>query len=221
LGTIQKDKPETMKKISLTILITITMFNLFGQGTKSKVDKEFKKISSKIYCVIKVEVADDKDADFEVQGDDQPVFKKIAGNLLCFYGVDKGSHFDLLLQRDLPENVGTDELDQYSHDNLLNYISDKTQIHQTPFGGVGFSCGGDHEAALLTLPEIWNMVVERLGEEIVFAVPSKDLIIFVSADKQESIDGLENMVEEVHKDGERLLSKQLFTYKDGKVEVKK
>ncbi len=208
-----------MKSISLTILITVfTMFNIFGQ--KSKVDKEFNKISSKVFPVIKVEVSDNNGADFELKGGDQPVFKKIAGNLLCFYGVDKGTHFELLLQRQLPENIGTDELDQYAHDNLLNFINDKTQIHQTAFGGLGFSCGGDHEAALLTLPEIWNMIIDKLGASIVFAVPSKDLIIFVSADSQEGIDGLNKIVEEIHTDGERLLSKTLFTYKDGKIEVK-
>ena len=210
-----------MRTTLLTILITLTMFNLFGQGTKSNVDKEFKKITSKIYPVIKVATSDTQNANLELKGDDQPVFKKFAGDLLCFYGIDKGSHFELLLKRQLPENMSIEQLDKYAHDNLLNFIGGKTKIHKTEFGGLGFSCGGDHEAALLTLPEIWEMIIGRLGTSIVFAVPSKDMIVFVNADKQADIDGLKAMVNEIHKDGERLLSKELFTYKDGIIEVRK
>ena len=200
------------------------MFNLFSKDSKSNVDKEFKKISSKIYPIIKVELTDNQDkkkqtTELSFIGNDEPVFKSIAGDLLCFYGIDKGSHFELILKRQLPENITVEQLDNYAHDNLLKFISNKTQIHKTNFGGIGFSCGGDHEAALITLPEVWEMVQERLGNSIVFSVPSKDLVLFVSSDKQSEIDGLKTMIEEVHKDGERLLSKQLFSYKDGKIEV--
>ncbi|MGS2727213.1 DUF1444 family protein [Psychroserpens sp. BH13MA-6] len=209
-----------IKWITLT-LITFTMFNLFGQE-KSKVDKEFKSISSKIFPVIKVATSENhKEADFEFIGDDQPVFKTIAGDLLCFYGIDKGSHFELLQKRQMPENIGIEELDQFAHDNLIKFVADKTQIHNTSFGGIGFSCGGDHEASLMTLPEIWSMINEKLGESIVFAVPAKDLIVFVESSNEQSVEGLKSMIEEIHKDGERLLSKKLFTYENGIIEEKK
>lgn len=81
------------------------MFNLFGQGSKSSVDKEFKKITSKIFPVIKVATSDNQTTDLELKVDDQPVFKNIAGDLLCFYGIDKGSHFELILDRQLPDSV--------------------------------------------------------------------------------------------------------------------
>ena len=103
---------------------------------------------------------------------------------------------------------------------MLNYIGDKTQIHNTDFGGIGFSCGGDYEASLLTLPEIFSAVNDKLGNSIIFAVPSKDLIVFVNANNPSDIKGLEKMIDEIHKDGERLLSKKLFTYEDGIIEEK-
>jgi uncharacterized protein YtpQ (UPF0354 family) len=133
-------------------------------------------------------------------------------DLLCFYGVDKGSHFELILQRQLPENIGIEELDKYAHDNLLNYISGKTNIQQTAFGGIGFTCGGEYEAALVTIPEIWDMVFERLGDSVVFAVPAKDMIVFVNAANQPAIDGLKNLVDKIHEGGDLLLSRQLFTF---------
>lgn len=215
-----------MRKSVLFILITITMFNLFGKGSKSDNNKEFKKISSKIFPIIKVESADNKNSenqniDLLLEGNNQPVFKSIAGDLLCFYGIDRGSHFELILKKQLPEDITTEQLDKFAHDNLLKTIGNKTQIHKTKFGGIGFSCGGEHEAALITLPEIWVMVQKELGDSIVFSVPSKDLILFVSSEKQSEIESLKTLIEEVHKEGGRLLSKQLFTYKNGKIEVMK
>jgi uncharacterized protein YtpQ (UPF0354 family) len=202
-----------MKKfISLIMLIAFTVFTLFGQSAKAKIDKEFEKINSKIYPVIKVELSDNTQADLELSDDDKPVFKKIVGDLLCFYGVDKGSHFELILQRQLPENIGIEELDKYAHDNLLSFISDKTCIQQTAFGGIGFTCGGEYEAALVTMPEIWDMVFERLGDSVVFAVPAKDMIVFVNAAHQPAIDGLKNLVDKIHDGGDLLLSRQLFTF---------
>lgn len=196
------------------------MFNLFGQGAKPNVEKEFKKITTKIYPIIKVASSNELSSEIQFKGDDQPIFKEIAGNLLCFYGVDKGNHFDLILKNQLPDNMTIEQLDVISQNNLLKYASKNTQIHKTNFGGYGLSCGNDLEASLLTLPEIWNMIQEKIGTSIVFAVPSKDLIIFVNSKKESEIEGLKKMINEVHNDGESLLSKYLFTYNNGQIKVK-
>lgn len=196
------------------------MFNLFRKGSNSNSEKDFKEIASKIFPVIKVAAKDNRTAGSEFKGGDQPVYKEIAGDLLCFYGIDKDSHFELLLKRHLPENIGIEQLDLYAHDNLLNFVIRQTEIHQTAFGGYGLSCGGDHEAALLTLPEVRQMIESKLGPSVVFAVPSKDLIVFVNGENPADVDGLKAMVREVHNDGERLLSKLLFTYRNEKIEVK-
>ena len=193
------------------------MFNLFGQN---KTDKEFKKIADKIYPVIKVKInSNENQPVIEMIGENEPIFKKIAGDLLCFYGIDKGTHFELLLKKNLPKSISIEKLDSISQENLLKEIEDKLQIHQTEFGGYGFTCGGEYEAALLTLPGIWKIVIERLGNSIVFNVPSKDLIMFVSSDNKKGIEELKNVNNEIHKSGERLLSRNLFKYENGKIEL--
>ena len=193
------------------------MFNLFGQN---KTEKEFKIISNKIYPIIKVQETDSNpDTVIEMTGKNEPVFKKIAGDLLCFYGIDKGTHFELLLKRDLTKKITIEKLDSISQNNLLEKIKNNLKIHQTEFGGFGFTCGGEYEASLLTLPEIWNLIIERLGKSIVFIVPSKDIIMFVSSDNLEGIKGLKNINNKIQKGGERLLSKHLFKYENGKIEL--
>lgn len=206
-----------MKPTILTIILLTTMLNLFGQR---EIEKEFKKNSENIYPVIKVQTNDNNsETVIKMTEENEPVFKKIAGDLLCFYGIDKETHFELVLKKDLPKTVSKEKLDSISQENLLKEIENNLKIHQTEFGRYGFTCGGEYEAALLTLPEIWNLVVERLGKSIVFNVPSKDLIMFVNSENLKGIEDLKNVNNEIHNDGERLLSKYLFIYEDGKIEV--
>ena len=206
-----------MRRVFLTTFLTITMFGLFGQNKR---EKEFDKISEKIYPVIKVQtVQNESDSVLKISGENEPVFKKIAGDLLCFYGIDKGTHFELLSKRNLPKTISQEKLDSISQENLLKEIENKLMIHKTDFGGYGFTCGGEFEAALLTLPGVWALILERLGKSIVFNVPSKDLIMFVSSDNLVGIEGLKSVNRKTFKGGERLLSNQLFKYENGKIEL--
>lgn len=193
------------------------MFSLYGQNIA---EKEFNQISEIIYPVIKVQtVQNDSDSVFRISRGNEPVFRKIAGDLLCFYGIDRETHFELLLKKNLPETISQEKLDSISQENLLKEIENKLSIHQTDFGGFGFTCGGEFEAALLTLPGVWALILERLGKSIVFIVPSKDLIMFVSSQNLEGIEGLKNINKETFKGGEKLLSHQLFKYENGKIEL--
>ncbi len=206
-----------MRLIFTFFLSAFLMINLFGQ---KKVDKEFKKVSDKIYPVIKVQTFETDDSNvLKMTGEDEPVFTKIMGDLLCFYGIDRGSNFELLLKRNLPESVSIEKLDSLATENLIKEIEGNLKIHQTDFGGFGFTCGGNYEAALFKLAGIWELITERLGESIIFIVPSKDLIMFVKSGDQNGISGLKNIIEEVHNGEDRLLSKHLFKYENGKIDL--
>ena len=202
----------------MTYLITTTMFNIYGQG-KDKSEKEFNKIKSRIFPVVKVETSGESGKTMEFTAENQPVFKKIAGDLLCFYGIDKGDNFVLLTKSQIPSSISMDDLDNIAKENLLEEVQRNLKIHKTDFGGLGFTCGGNHEAALILLPEIWGVLIEKLGENIVFGVPAKDMSVFVNADQTDSVSKLQEMINDIHKDGSRLLSKKLFKYKAGQIEV--
>ena len=208
-----------MRKLSLlTLLITTTMFNVFGQG-KDKSEKEFNKNKAKIFPVVKVETSGGSGKTIEFTAENQPVFKKIAGDLLCFYGIEKSDNFVLLTKSQIPSTISMDDLDNIAKENLLSEVQKNLKIHKTDFGGLGFTCGGNHEATLILLPEIWGVLIEKLGENIVFGVPAKDMSIFVNADQIDSLNKLQEMINDIHKDGSRLLSKKMFRYKDGQIEV--
>lgn len=206
-----------IKHIILTIAFTMSIFNLFGQNPKNKIEKEFNKVVSKIYPVIKVQVIGKNSNEIIFKDEDEPIFKNIAGDLMCFYGIDKGEHFSLLLKKQLPENIDLEKLDNIAKENLKRDFLEKINANGTNFGGIGLSCGGDNEAALITISNVFEIMKGELGENLVFAVPSKDLLVFVNGNNPKDIQGLLDMITEVHKEGERLLSKKLYVYKDGKI----
>lgn len=206
-----------MKQLFLTLMMTMMMFGLFGQN---KTDKAFEKMALTIFPVIKVQTDEEVPATaMELPEENQPVFKQIAGDLLCFYGIDKGTHFELLVKKDLPKSVTMDNLDSISQGNLLREIQNNLSIHSTGFGGYGFTCGGEHEAALSMLPGVWDLITEKLGDTIVFVVPSKDLIMYVKYDNKEGIEELKKINNKIHDNGEGLLSKKLYTYRNGRIEL--
>ena len=192
------------------------MFNIFGQG-KDKSEKEFNKMKGKIFPVIKVALSDAGGKALELPAESSPLFKEIAGDLLCFYGVDNGDSFVLLNKSQLPANVSLDDLDKIAKENLLGDVQKNLQLQKTNFGAIGFTCGGNHEAALILLPEIWSIIKGKLGENVVFGVPSKDMCVFVSGDNKEGIENLKGMIAEIHSGGDRLLSKKLFKHSDGQI----
>lgn len=193
------------------------MINIFGQ---KKADKEFNKVADKIYPVIKVQTFETDDSNvLKMTGYDEPIFTKLSGDLLCFYGIDRGSNFELLLKRNLPESITIEKLDSLAKENLIKEIGGNLKIHQTDFGGFGFTCGGNYEAALFKLAGIWELITERLGASVIFIVPSKDLIMFVKSGDHNGIRGLKNIIEEVHNGGDRILSKHLFKYENGKIDL--
>ena len=193
------------------------MFSFFRRRQKQEL-QSVESLITEVLPIIKVGVDSNSTDPFEVT-DNGPVYKRICGDLICFFGIDRGAYFELILRTHLPDRISIDDLEKTARENLVRKIEGNTKIHQTTFGGIGFSCGGEFEASLLIVPDIWEAVVERLGSPLFFAVPSKELIAFVSSKNDTSLNGLRDMVMQVHNREEKPLSKHIFLYEDGKMSV--
>lgn len=181
---------------------------------------EFHAIQDRIFPIIKVLDPDSLNRGRQgtnISASEMPMHTSIGGDLLCVYGVDKGEYFELLQQGQLPKDVTPQFVDSISQSNLFHELNGKIQLHPTAFGGYVFTCGGEHEAALITLPWTWSIAEKQVGTEIVFGVPSKDLLVFVDANDSAAIAGLRALISEIHLGGDRLLSERLFTYSNGRI----
>lgn len=144
-----------------------------------------------------------------------PVYHKLIGDLAVFFGIDTGSQFQLLMSGQVPSNFNTSLLVDASAKNLARLLEGKVQIAQTSAGVNGFISDPDHTAALIILNEYLDFAKQRLGEDIIVAAPSKDVLSFVPASDSKMIEELKKEVDEIHKTAERPLSKMLFKF-DGK-----
>ena len=176
---------------------------------------DFGKIKSKIYPWIKMvyqpgEEMPESPNEIELADEDFPVYQEWLGGLAIFYAVDEGNHFSLILNRDIPEGLTIDELHEIAIENLERDVEFK--FNETVFGGYGLIAGGDHEAGSICLDGIWLWCADQLKDNLVVAVPAKDMVVMVPASDNDKINELIKFVDELFKDGERLLTKQLFLF---------
>jgi uncharacterized protein YtpQ (UPF0354 family) len=169
---------------------------------------------NKIYPWVKVYFADDDPRNtpnqIEVTGEDSPIIRKWLGDLRILYVADMGNSFQVVLERDLPKNMKTEELHQLAVDNLNRDIEFK--LYDTNFGGHGLIAGGDHEAGSICLPGMWDWLTEHLNDDLIVGIPAKDLVILVPESDSDKIVNLKIFVHEMFKNGERLLTKNIFRY---------
>lgn len=186
-----------------------------------KVDKDipetesiFETYKGKIYPWIKVTFSDDDPRNtptrLTLTGDESPINKVWQGDLSIFYVADTGDSFQVLLERNLPQNFSKEQLHNIAIDNLTKDIEFK--LHETNFGGHGLIAGGDHEAGSLCLPEMWDWLTEHLDDSLIVGVPAKDLVIMVPESDTEKVANLKIFVHEIFKEGERLLTRNIFRF---------
>ncbi len=194
--------------------ISGTPSNIVSDSLKTNAAK-FDEVRNKIYPWIKVmyapnETVPNSKHEIELKGQDEPITQEWLGNLSIFYAVDEGNSFNLLLKRELPDSITVEELHKIATTNLERDVEFK--FNQTNFGAAGLIAGGDHEAGALCLPSVWEWCSNQYHDNLIVAVPAKDMVLMVPASDKEKIDSLENFVTEFFKNGERLLTKQLYLY---------
>jgi uncharacterized protein YtpQ (UPF0354 family) len=189
---------------------------MLNSYTDEHFSENFHIISNRIIPVIKIANEPVESGDkINLKADEDLIYTKIAGNLNCFYGIDYDTHIELIQKKHLPEHVDLSYLDKLANTNLVNKVNDNLRLLKTDFNGYGFSCGGDYESALIKLPEIWNLITKKLSEPIIFCVPAKDTVVFVSAGNEIGVNELKKIISIIHKMGDSLLSKELFCYSNG------
>ncbi|GAA3954391.1 DUF1444 family protein [Chitinophaga oryziterrae] len=198
--------------------------NIFGKSVRvdeneAKSTDSFEFHKDEIYPWVKVLMDDNTSetaaTELKLVGENTPVYRKLLGDLAIFYVVDNGDNFRILLKRDLPKHLTEEALHQIAINNLEKNI--KYKLHKTNFEGYGLIADGNHEAEAICLPEIWDWLSGHFDNNLIVAVPAKDLIMMVPANDTDKISNLKIAVYETFKNNQRLLTKTLFHfYKESK-----
>jgi uncharacterized protein YtpQ (UPF0354 family) len=125
-------------------------------------------------------------ADIHLSKADSPVERHLVADLLIYYAFDGGSHYEIVSYRDLDDlGVTTKEL----HDRALMNLRGLELDVRAHKGDriIMLTVGGNYEAALILLPEIWDSVLQMVTGQIVAAVPARDVLYFTGDADHENL----------------------------------
>jgi hypothetical protein len=181
----------------------------------STIDSILHSHKDKIYPWVKVFFTRDDDpritaTQIDFKGDEAPIRKNWLGDLMINYVADMGDRFQVILERDLPRDITKENLHQLAIDNLNRDI--KFNLHTTDFGGYMLIGGADHEAGSICLPNVWTWLADYFNDNLIVGIPAKDLVFLVPESDSNKISNLKIIVHETFKDGERLLTKNIFRF---------
>jgi len=119
-------------------------------------------------------------ADITLSKADSHVERRLVADLLAFYAFDAGSHYEIVAYRDLAElGITADELHEQA---LLNLRGLKLDVRAHKGDRIiMLTAGGNYEATLILLPEIWESVSQMVSGQLVAAVPARD-VLYVTGD---------------------------------------
>lgn len=163
----------------------------------------FANIKDHIYPWVKESLVDHKALNGKFISDKDTPIVSFVGDLMMIFVIERGEDtFEIIKDNMLPADFGIEELYHIACTNLARDV--KFVISHTLYGGFGIIADGHHEASSLCFKHIWNMCVDKLEDDVVIMVPSKDMVLFVPASNETQI---ESMVDYAKQAFERNLDK--------------
>jgi uncharacterized protein YtpQ (UPF0354 family) len=143
------------------------------------------------------------------------VFSNVCEDLNCLYAIDNGHSFDIIQDRHLSEwNINKEKLHTLAIENFRSLIVQKMTA-KGDTNGIMFIVDGNLEAGLVLIDEIWAQLQDQIGESIVIAVPSRDVIMATGISNRTMIDQFKETSREILLTGDYPLSKNLFVRENG------
>jgi len=174
----------------MKLIATLSVILVFALPAAHCADASMTKTKEKIYPRLTAEISPDGTPAQKVSGDNAPVLKKFVADIVVLYAFDMGDHFEMVAQRDLKSLALTEaELHDIAIKNLraLNLEIGAKRGERIMM----LTAGGNYEAALLLLPDVWKSVGGMVEGAVVVGVPARD-VLFVAGDaKPENLADLE------------------------------
>jgi uncharacterized protein YtpQ (UPF0354 family) len=167
---------------------------------------------SDIVPIIKVSTSDDASQTLKLPPDETPVVEHLVADLLVLYGFDLPRFFSLLTPHDcgklgLPKN----ELRALAIANLRRRLPRVECVGKFP--AFMLRVGGNYEASLLLLEEVWETQKQLVCGDLVAAVPSREVLVFTGCGSPDGIAAIRGSIERTFQHASHLLSKTLLLWR--------
>ena len=79
--------------------------------------------------------------------------------------------------------------------------------------------GGDYEASLILVREVWKDLSDYLGSDMVFAVPNRDILVVARASSEKAVEVLKSSARRSFSNGSYPVSRKIYRWKNGRMSV--
>lgn len=145
------------------------------------------------------------------------IYEEYNDDLVILYAVDSPSNLSFITKKALKEsNIPKNKL----HDIAINNLNKKLpniELHNGPLVSI-ITAGGNFEASILLLDDIWTGQNLPYQGNVVVAIPARDVLLVADAKNPDAISKLREMVKKSIENSSYSLTDQLFIYKNGKFE---
>jgi uncharacterized protein YtpQ (UPF0354 family) len=157
---------------------------------------------------------DDVHATLKARGTDQEqLAEPYNKELVIVYAEDDPTRTRYLTTRE-EIGVAREKLRALAVENLKRILP---KIEMRVIGDVSIiSAGGDYEASLLLLDEIWSGGQIQVRGDIVVAIPVRDALLVTGSRSRNGVKALRELAAELAAKGPHALTTTLFVYRDGK-----
>ena len=178
----------------------------------------YEKIKDCIYPWVKEELRDSKALNGKnISEKDTPVIA-FAGDLKIIFAIKRGEEsYEILKDNMLPPEVDAETLYHTACENLVRDV--EFVIGNTWYGGFGIIADGIHGASALCFKHIWQVCVDKLKDDLLIAVPSKETVLFVPASNEEAVKKLKEDAVNGYHAGTDAISQSLFLFSKDRKEL--
>lgn len=178
----------------------------------------FEEFRSKIYPWIREIPSDEKG--WEQEGyscDDTPLLSFVDGMMTVFAVRVGEDAYEILRDDMVPDGMATEEIYQIACANLARDV--EFVFSNTLYGGFGVIADGIHEASALCLRHIWDICTEKLQDDVVIMVPSRDLVLFAPKSDKKSVEAMFRFGEQGWEQSEYKVTRKIFQYSGKRKEL--
>jgi uncharacterized protein YtpQ (UPF0354 family) len=140
-----------------------------------------------------------------------PIRRPFVGPLVISYIVEEGDLGRAFERRELAAS-GADEnqLHERALANLARHVKTVGIRLRSHGSMMAVSFDGDLEATLMLYPTLWTHLRDEIGDELVVAVPARDVLVVSPGDSREGIAELHAVIERVWPRDDHPLTTELF-----------
>lgn len=145
------------------------------------------------------------------------VTEPLAADLHIVYAIDRPNSVATLKASQLPViGIGREDLREVAVANL-GLILEKVELQPGDTASMVL-CGGNYEASMLLVDDLWRQMQGQVQGELVACAPSRDLLLFTGTETEGGLDALRGIADEVHEGGSYLVSKTILVRRNDRWE---